>query len=643
MSASPVPAAARRLAALLICSLVLSLLTACGRGGPPDDAAPGGEPPGVGTEPGDRPDPTEPPPASAVPGWLAYLTLEEKLGQLFWVGLPGTELTEESRQLLAEGKVGGFIFFGRQGSDPEVLRRLTGELQAAAAARDRAAPGLVIAVDHEGGLVQRFGPPFTQWPGAMTLGAAGSAAYAEAMGRAMARELRAVGVNMNLAPVADVNNNPANPVIGTRSFGEEPGLVAEMAAALAAGMQEEGVSAVAKHFPGHGDTAVDSHLDLPVISHDRERLDRVELVPFRAAIDAGIDAIMAAHIVFPAVAQDGRPGSLSPDVLTGLLKEELGFAGVAMTDAMNGMAAITDYYGVDEGLVLAVQAGADVVMVTESFGGQQALYEHLLQAVQEGRIPESRIDDAAGRVLALKERRGLLPPLPGAAGAGGAHTAAGDGDPGAALVAPAHQALAEQIGVPAHQTLAEQIGAPAHQALAEQIGADALTLVRNAHLPLSLTPDEQIVVIGPAYARPLDGPEGVVTALGASIRDLHANTAEVALGWDPDPEAVGRARSLAEGAAVVVYAVSDGHDAPAHRALMAELIAAGKPVIVVGLGMPYELTAVPEIETYVAAYGFRDANLKGIGPLLFGRAQARGRLPVAIPGHYPAGHGLSLP
>ncbi len=628
MRASRVPAAVRRLAGLLVFALLLHLLTACGRGVPRGADPPPEEPPGPQDQPGDGsgPGPAEPP--SAFPEWLAYLTLEEKLGQLFWVGLPGTELTDEIRQLLAEGKVGGVVLFGRQGSDPEILRRLTAELQAAAAARDRATPGLVIAVDHEGGLVQRFGPPFTQWPPAMALGATRSVEYAEAMGRAMARELSAVGVNMNLAPVADVNNNPANPVIGTRSFGEEPELVARMAAALAAGLQAEGVSAAAKHFPGHGDTAVDSHLDLPVIPHGRERLDRVELVPFRAAVGAGIDAVMVAHVAFPAVAGDGRPASLSPDVVAGLLKEKLGFGGVALTDALDGMAAITDYYGVNEGLVLAVEAGADALLVTESFGRQQALFEGLLQAVREGRIPEGRIRDAAGRVLALKEKRGLLPPLPGAAGA----RAAGAGAGGSG-----------RIGAAAHPAPADAVGAPAHQALADRIGADALTLVRNAHLPLGLTPDQQVLVIGPAYARRLDGAGGVVTALGAGIQALHENTVEVVLDGSPDPADVARARALAEGAAVVVYAVRDGHEAPAHRALIAELIAAGKPVIVVGLGMPFELTAVPEIETYIAAYGFRDASLKGIGPLLFGRAPARGRLPVAIPGLYPVGHGLELP
>ncbi|MEW8977064.1 MAG: beta-N-acetylhexosaminidase [Symbiobacterium sp.] len=622
----------RILAAALSALVAVSTPVGCGRGGAPSPGAPpqGGAPPAE--EPGGSRG-EEPAPVSAVPDWLDYLTLEEKLGQLFWVGLPGAELTPETEELLAEGKVGGYILFGRQGSDPERLRRLTASLQAAAAARERATPGLVIAVDHEGGLVQRFGPPFTQWPGNMALGATGSEEYAEQVGRAMARELLAVGVNMNLAPVADVNNNPANPVIGTRSFGEDPALVARLAAALARGLQAEGVSAVAKHFPGHGDTDVDSHLDLPVVGHDRERLDQVELRPFRAAIAGGVDAVMAAHVVFPAVAQDGRPATLSPSVLNGLLKEELGFPGVVITDSMDGMAAITDHYGVAEGLVLAVQAGADVVLVTESFGVQRSLYDKLLQAVREGRIPESRIDDAAGRVLALKERQGLLPPLPGKATAGEAGGAGGEVSGGAPR---------EPARLTGEQPLAEPIGPAAHQALAEQIGADALTLVRNAHLPLQPSAGDRIVVIGPAYARPVTGVDGVATALGASIRALHENTIEITLDYRPDEDALAAAREIAEEADVVIYAVSEGHDVPGHRDLIADLVAGGRPVVVVGLGMPYELTAIPEIGTYIAAYGYQDVNLKGIGPLLFGRAPAKGRLPVSVPGLYPAGHGLDM-
>lgn len=576
-------------AASLAAVLLAAPLTGC-RGGPVAPPPPSGE---------EEPAPSAGPDLEA---WLGYLTLEEKVGQLLWFGLPGTEITPEGRELLESGAVGGFILFGRQGSDPAVLRRLTAGLQAAATARERATPGLLIALDLEGGIVQRLEPPFTSWPGAMALGATGSEEYAEAVGRAMAAELLAIGVNMNLAPVADVNNNPANPVIGTRSFGEDPERVARLAAAQIRGLQSGGVSAVAKHFPGHGDTAEDSHLALPSVPHSRERLERVELVPFRAAVEAGVDAIMTAHVTFPAVAGEGRPATLSPEVITGLLKEEMGFRGVVITDAMDTMRAITDHYGLEQALVMALQAGADMLLVTESFGSQKTIHGALVRAVQEGQVPMSRIDDAVRRVLALKARRGLLPPLPGEE----------PPDPDPAAPGP------------------ESIGAPAHVELARRIGAEALTLVRDEHLPLSLTPDQQLLVLAPPGA----------SALGESIRAEHPNVREVALPGNPPAELLAAARQAAAAADAIVYAVRDGHQSPAHRALMAELVAAGKPVVVIGLGMPYELTAVPEIGTYIAAYGAGEPNLRGIGPLLFGRAAPQGRLPVSIPGLYPAGHGL---
>lgn len=607
------------------------------RGQPGEGQTDGGQPGGGAASGGGAGEPATSPAAivAAVDAWMEYLTLEEKVGQLFWVGLPGPEVTYESEQLLAEGHVGGYILFARQGSDPAVLSRLNGALQEAAAARERTTPGLIVSVDHEGGLVQRFGPPFTQWPGNMAIGATGSESYAAQAGQAMARELRAIGVNMNLAPDADVNNNPANPVIGTRSFGEDPAQVARLAAAMVQGLQSEGVSAVAKHFPGHGDTAMDSHFDLPLVDHPWERLDQVELVPFRAAIDAGADAIMTAHIIFPAVATDGLPATLSPQVLTGLLKEQMGYQGAVLTDAMDVMKAITDLYGVEQGLIMAIQAGADAVLVTESFGIQRALYGLLLKAVKEGEIPESRIEDAARRVLMLKARRGLLPALPppgAAAGSGGTAAPTTDSPPAGIPGAPLASTPTPDLS---------QIGTPEHLALAEQIGADALTLVRSAHLPLVLGPEERVLVIGPGYATRLNRTDGIVTPLGASIKAQHENTWEVTLDRRPASGAIDNARRMAEQAAALVYGVTDGHRYPEHQAFIAELVATGKPVIVVGLGMPYELTAVPQIETYVAAYGYKETNLKGIGPLLFGKAEAKGRLPVSIPDLYPAGHGLS--
>ncbi len=548
--------------------------------------------------------------------WLDYLTLEEQVGQLFWTGLPGPELDPGTERLIREGLVGGFVFFSRQGSDPDRLRTLTDRMQQAARERERHTPGLLIAVDHEGGLVQRFGPPFTAWPGHMALGATRSVAHAEAAAEAMARELRAVGIHLNLAPVADVNNNPANPVIGVRSFGEDPRLVGRMTAAMVRGFHAGGLGAVAKHFPGHGDTDQDSHQALPVVPHARERLNRVELPPFRAAIEAGVDVIMTAHVLFPAVATDGLPATLSPAVLQGMLREELGFEGVVVTDALDGMKAITDHFGLEQGLVMALQAGADAALVPDSFDVLPELHALVVRSVREGVIPRERLQEAVRRILRLKAGMGLLPPHPNAA------------DEAAASARLSDPPL-------------EVVGASAHRELARTIGAEALTVVRNRHLPLRLRPDQPILVVGPSYSAGLPTPGDVSTALGAGVKAYHPNVVEVTLPRSPGLADADRVREAARGAAAIIYGVYNGHRYPAHQALIRELIAAGRPVIVVGLGEPYELLRIPELETYVAAYGYQPPNLYGVGALIFGQAQPVGKLPVTIPGLYPAGHGLS--
>lgn len=556
--------------------------------------------------------PPAPPPESKGPQapvtpdqWVQYLTLEEKVGQMFWIGLPGTTVPAETEAMLRGAKAGGVILFGRQGSDPKGLRDLTGIMQTMVRERERFTPGLLISIDQEGGHVQRLGSPFTAWPGNMAIGATGSAAYAEQVARAMAREMLAAGVNTNLAPDADVNINPENPVIGIRSFGEDPAAVARLVNAAVKGFQAEQVSAVAKHFPGHGDTNLDSHKALPAIPHGMDRLSKVELVPFQSAMEAGVDAIMTAHIIFPAVATDGLPATLSPKVLQGLLRDKLGYQGVVVTDAME-MKAISDHYGVEKGLIMSIQAGADVVLVTESFAQQQSLHAAVVKAVNDGQIPLGRIDDAVRRITALKIKRGLVP------------------------------------GKSPPQAQTNVIGAEDHQQLALKVGADALTLVRNKHLPLKLKPDQQVLAVGPSYAARTS--EGVkdVSALGAGIIPYHENVLEVATDRRPTQAQLDQIRSFAGQAAVIVYGVYNGHKYPEHQAVIKELVASGKPVIVVGMGEPYDLTKLPQIQTYIAAYGYQQPNLQGVGALLFGRAPAKGKLPVSIPDLYPIGHGLSL-
>jgi beta-N-acetylhexosaminidase len=586
---------------LLSVALIAGLMASACTGGGKKPTPPVSTPPVAETPP----KPAEQPAARTVDWWMQQLSLEEKVGQLFWFGLPEAATTPEAEQLVKEGKAGGFIFFARQGNDPEQLRKMTGRLQALAAERERPTPGLVISVDHEGGIVQRWGPPyFTTWPGNMAIGATRSEAYAEQVAAAMAQELSSVGVTMNLAPDSDVNNNPANPVIGVRSYGEDPELVARLATAAIKGTQGQQVSATAKHFPGHGDTAIDTHLELPSVNHPLERLEKVELVPFKAAIAAGVDVIMSAHILFPAVATDGHPATLSQPVIQGLLKDKLGFKGVAVTDAIE-MKAITSNYGLERALVMAIQAGVDVLLVTESFAKQASFHAQIVQAVKDGRITEARLNDAVRRNLELKAKRGLLP------------------ETGAKPAAPA------------------AVNSEANRKLSLQVGADALTLVRNKHLPLKLTSEQSVLAIGPSYSAKVTGTADVQTSLGAGLKAGHPKLKEVVLERKPTAEKIAAVRTAAQTADVIVYAVANSENYPDHQALIKELIASGKPVIVVGMGEPYDLMTLPGIETYVAAYGYQDSNLRGVGALLFGQAPPKGKLPVSLPGLYPVGHGLT--
>lgn len=557
---------------------------------------------------------SHPPAAPNVDEWLQQLTVEEKVGQLFWFGLEGEDLSPEAEQLIREGKAGGFILFARQGSDPVQLRRLTEQMQALTFEHGRPYPELLIAVDQEGGLVERWSAPFTSWPGAMAIGATRSEEYAEKVYAAIAEEMTAVGVNLNLAPDADVNNNPRNPVIGIRSFGEDPEMVGRLVAAAVRGTQSQNVAAAAKHFPGHGDTTTDSHLALPTVDQPWERLNQVELVPFRHAVAGGVDVVMSAHITFPAVDPSGLPATLSSAVLTGLLKEEMGFDGVVVTDAVDTMQAITENWGLADALVMAVNAGADALLITDSFGEQEALYQGVLEAVQDGRIAQERLDAAVRRHLELKARRGLLP------------------EKSAAAPAPAEE-----------EAVLAALNSETHRQLAYQVGADALTLVRNQHLPLQLKPEELVVAVGVADSEAVTDTPGVKTALGAGLKAQHENVTEVLLGRHPTPEQAAEVRALAGEAAAIVYAAYNPGDYAEHQSLIRELIKTGKPVVVVGAGEPYDLLALPEIETYIAAYGCRAPNLYGVGALVFGKAQAKGKLPVSIPGLYAVGYGLSLP
>ncbi len=342
---------------------------------------------------------------------IATMTVRQKAGQLLMPGLlfdsagrPVVEMNDELERLLSDVEPGGFILFAPNVDDPEQLRSLVGHMQA------RSSIPLIIGIDQEGGVVRRIVPtdsmPATAIPAARRVGRAGDVELAYELARVTARELRSLGITMNFAPVADVMTNAGNPVIGSRSFGSDPDLVAAMVEATVIGYQEENISAVLKHFPGHGDTDVDTHHGPAAVMHDLARLRSVELIPFARGIEAGADGVMTGHVGFPTITGAMTPATMEPVILESILRDELSYEGVVVTDSLV-MAALTAQFGEREIPVRAAAAGADILL--RPARPREAL-NALLDAIEAGRISEERIDASVRRILRVKFRRGLMAP-----------------------------------------------------------------------------------------------------------------------------------------------------------------------------------------------------------------------------------------
>lgn len=336
------------------------------------------------------------------------LTLPEKIGQMLCLGWGGDgaylAVNDQARACVAELKAGAMIVMGRNVQAPDTDIIDAAAVQAMLSTLQGLAPRLplLIGTDQEGGRVARFGnSPFTRMPTAQAIGFTGDTNLAREAARAAGEELAAVGVNWNFAPDADVNSNPRNPVIGDRSFGDRPEAVAAMTVAQIRGYADAGILSCAKHFPGHGDTHLDSHFALPTVDLSRAELEERELVPFRAAIEAGAATLMTAHILFPKLDPSGVPATLSSVILTDLLRHGLGFTGLVVTDCLQ-MKAVADHWGTPRAAVLAAKAGADMLLVCHTWEVQKATYDALLTAAQTGDLPLARVDEAVGRVLAAK-------------------------------------------------------------------------------------------------------------------------------------------------------------------------------------------------------------------------------------------------
>lgn len=539
---------------------------------------------------------------------LAGMTLEEKVSQLFssyaYAYFKGADDPAYRRlvDLVERFGVGGVIFFQGEPLEQAVL---TNDLQA------RAKLPLLVSQDMEWGAGMRI-EHTTSLPRAMAFGATRNPDYAYAAGYLTAQEARALGVHQIFAPVADVNNNPFNPIINVRSYGERPALVAEMVSAFVRGAQRGGVLATAKHFPGHGDTATDSHTDLPVLPHSRARLDALELVPFRAAIESGVMSIMTGHLAFPEVEPDPSvPASLSRQVTTGLLREELGFGGLVVTDALN-MSGVAKHYGVGEAAVRALEAGADMLLFSED---EYAARAAILRALEGGRLSEAQINASVMRVLRAKAWAGL------------------------------DRKRAVEL-VEARRRVSTQL----HEAFGETVARASLTLLRNEGdlLPLPGT-DRRILSVtlsdgeSPSTGRTFSEhlgrhvPPGRLTTRLLDRRSDEADYRQVlreAARYDvvlvPTYVRVrswsGRIRLSSE-----------------HRRFLNQLIAQGKPVVLISFGNPYLVLGLDQPAAYVAAYGAAEASQEAAAEALFGLSPFSGRLPISIPDLYDYGSGIQLP
>ncbi|MGA5501019.1 glycoside hydrolase family 3 protein [Streptomyces umbrinus] len=558
---------------------------------------------------------------------ISRMTLEEKVGQLFVMRVYGHSATapdqadidanlkeigvRDAAELIAKYRVGGIIYFGwaHNTRDPHQIADLSNGIQKASLAQPRGLP-VLISTDQEHGIVARVGKPATLFPGAMALGAGGSRTDARTAGRIGGAELRAMGVRQDYAPVADVNVNPANPVIGVRSFGADPQAVAGMVAAQVKGYQSAGVAATSKHFPGHGDTETDSHYGFPVIEHTEAQWAELDAPPFRAAIAAGIDSIMTAHIMVPALDPSGDPATLSRPILTGILRERLGYDGVVVTDSL-GMEGVRTKYGDDRVPVLALKAGVDQLLNPPKL---DVAWNAVLQAVRGGELTEARLDESILRVLRLKAKLGLLK------------------DP-----------YVTRRGVD------RVVGIPSHLKAADRIAERTTTLLVNSGglLPLSRRTHRNVLVVGADPASPSGTTGPPTTVLGAALTELGFTATVLSTGTAPTEATIAKAVAAAQGVDAVLVGTYNVTAASSQRTLVNRLLATGRPVVALAIRNPYDVAQLPDVKAYLAAYSWTDVELRAAVRVLAGRADPVGELPVPVQKAdkpkevlYPVGHGL---
>jgi beta-N-acetylhexosaminidase len=558
---------------------------------------------------------------------MKKLSLEDRVGQMIVSSFQSNYLSTDSAEFeelvtaVHEQKVGGFHVFGGSERVPPVLLNPTygsvtlGQPLEAASILNRlqaiSPVPLLNTADFEAGVGFRIAGA-TAFPRLMAFGAARDERLAQEAGRVTGEEARALGVHVNFAPVVDVNNNPRNPVINTRSYGEDPHMVGRLASAYIRGMQAAGVAATLKHFPGHGDTDVDSHLGLPIIKHPRERLDRMELVPFRAGVAAGAEAVMTAHIEMPALDPTPKtPTTLSQPIIQGLLRKDLGFGGLIYTDSM-GMAGVSAIYSPAEAAVRAVAAGNDVILHSPD---DRAAFEGIVGAVKSGRIPEAQINASVERILRAKARAGL------------------------------HRNKTVNL-----DQVTTVVGTRRNRAVAEEVSQRSITLLRDERnqVPLQVPRDAQIL-----YLSVLDYPGNWRISAPSrtfipELRKRWANVTAVELSDRTSPSEIELVRAMASRYDAVIASVfvrassaSGRMDLaePLHR-LLGGLARGKKPFVTVFFGNPYVASFIPDLPSVMLTYDFYDQAEVSAVRAIAGEAAIGGRLPIELPGYAKVGSGL---
>jgi len=540
-------------------------------------------------------------PETDVATLLHELSVRDKIAQLVIPWIPGTYAAyddggfERAEAWVDSLHIGGVIV--SIGSPLDVAAKLN-RLQ------QRSALPLLVGSDFEGGTSLRLNGG-TLFPPNMGVGATGSDSAAYELGKITALEGRAVGVHLAFAPVADVNNNPANPIINTRAFGEDPAEVGRMVAAEVRGLQDNGMLATAKHFPGHGDTGTDSHLALPVITSSWARLDSVELVPFRAAIKAGVDVVMSAHIALPGI-DSGlvRPGTVAPNILTGILRDSLGFKGMIVTDALN-MAGVADAYGAEAG-VRAFLAGADLLLQPAD---PRVAIDAMERAVASGQITPERLDTSVRRVLEAKRALGLF----------------------------------ARRTVPL-DSIPAVVGSAAFQADAAAIAARSIVMVKDsAGVIHSMTARPPVTLV--TYAEEENRAVGI--ALAGELRTQGFPVAMVRLWPASGAASYDSAAAALRRSGVAVFATADRPTAgrgtiglPSALAGLIARTAGGRPTVLVSLGNPYILSGLPEVGSYLIGWRSNAVTEQAVARALAGAAPITGRLPIGLPPKYARGWGL---